>query len=133
MGAAIANVLATRCSELAIASRSREHAGAVASKLGVSALSLPDAAVCAPSARGVAVALSGPWSLDAATPLLPPTVDVSAPPALPATASVDYVGIDELLATCQRGDDAYVDRARWLVEAAVIAYLDSIQRRAEAV
>jgi glutamyl-tRNA reductase len=133
MGSAIANVLAPRCPELAIASRTPARAAALARRLGAPALNLEQAAASAPRARGLAIALSAPWTAEFLPASLPPTVDVSSPPAISEQTCTDHVGIDALLARRQTGDAGYAERARGIVETAVVTYLDSLERRAVAV
>lgn len=133
MGAAIANALVPRCPQLAIASRTVAKAAGLAGKLGVPFLTLAEASAAAPPARGLAVALAAPWNVDRRALPLPPTVDVSAPAAVPAEACIEYVGIDDLLARRDSPGDGYEERARSVVEGGVGVYLDTIHRRAFAV
>ena len=64
---------------VSVASRSVEHAGAVAEPLGAAALDLQAAARIATRVDAVVVALSGEWPGAATLGEMPPLVDLSAP------------------------------------------------------
>jgi hypothetical protein len=133
MGAALALSLHRRVPRLTIASRNLERARAVAAKVGGSALTLGDARAVAPAAGGLAVALAGPWPGKFAAGSLPPTVDLSSPPALPGEASRMYRGIDQFLSGGVADDGDYRVRAAAVVDAAVASFLDSVASHAVAV
>jgi glutamyl-tRNA reductase len=132
MGSAIATTLASHRLPLIVASRSLERAGGVAERVGAIPATLEGAAALAPAARGVAVALGGPWVAEFSGPL-PAVVDVSSPPALAGTRCRQYVDIDCLLATgaAAGADHDYAARAERVVESDLADYLERSGRRAK--
>ena len=133
MGAALARSIRRRAPSLTVASRSLERARALAAKVGAAAITLGDAATVAPSAGGLAVALGGAWPARFAAGSLPPTVDLSSPPALPREACRNYRGIDQFLAGGRADGGDYRVRAAAVVDAAVASFFDSMASRAVAV
>jgi hypothetical protein len=133
MGAALALSLRRRVPSLTVASRNLQRAQALAVKVGGSAMTLGDAAALAPAAGGLAVALAGPWPAKFAARSLPPTVDLSSPPALPDEACRKYSGIDQFLAGGRVDHGDYLIRASTVVDAAVASFVDSLVTRPVAV
>jgi glutamyl-tRNA reductase len=83
VGASLVASAQRRSAEIIVASRSGERATNLAASHGARAVDLVGAAALAPSAGGIAIALKGTWKeLSSGAELLPPVVDLSAPPAL---------------------------------------------------
>ncbi|HVB78079.1 MAG TPA: hypothetical protein VNI34_09805 [Candidatus Nitrosotalea sp.] len=90
-------------------------------------LSLAEGAALAPSAAGLAIALSGPWLELEGAGTLPPIADLSAPAAVPVAVrealGSNYLGVDDLFSRAAV-DAAWVSGAESLVEEGVREYLD---------
>ncbi len=126
MGRRLASEARRRRARVSVASRRVEHAAAVAAGLGGRAVPLEDAPSVAVDADAVAVALSGPWLLPGDV-ALPPTVDLSSPPALTARGAAAFLDIDGLYrwrdpAADMAPDQAYVEGATALAEDALIRF-----------
>ena len=133
MGRDLARVFAARGAEVVVASRTRDRAVAVAEGVGGLAVELEAAAGLAPTSAALGVALGGPWPA-AASVELPPTVDLSSPPALPQASRERlggrHIGIDDLAAGAatdgvrppDQADPEYAAGAEALVAAAAANY-----------
>lgn len=84
VGGSLAAAASSAGAKVVVASRHRE-------------MSLAEAARLAPDVAAIAVALSGPWhELLAVSRPLPPTADLSAPPAVPRDRAARMLTIDDL-------------------------------------
>ncbi len=133
MGTAAAIAARRRGSDVTVATRTpRQLAG------GLSAIGLDAAARLAPEVDGIVVALGGPWlQLGTLTTPLPPIVDLSAPPAVPATiretsTTIDIDGLFTLGRDARHISSVFVARAEAEVVAAEAAFLRWVASRPSA-
>ena len=132
MGRRAAMAATARGANVAVASRTPEHAAAVAQKLRVEPAAL-DPGPAAASLAGVVIAIRGPWQIGEDTirtlaASRPWVIDLSAPPALPVAlrdALADRcVSIDGLAQDLGPREDRLVQRLRRLAETTLREYLD---------
>lgn len=125
MGRLLATEARRRGFAVIVASRTFDHAAALAAQVRGRALTIDAAARGATQVRGIVIALSGSWSMDEGA-ALPPTVDLSSPPAIPIRGRAGRLDIDGLYrwsANAANGLDAeYADMADLLVEEAVSSF-----------
>jgi glutamyl-tRNA reductase len=136
MGRRAALAATARGATVAIASRTPEHAAAVARELRVNSAAL-DPGPSAARLAGVVVALRGPWQIGEDTIRIlirarPWIVDLSAPPALPVALrdglAERSVSIDGLAQELGPREDRLVQRLRRLAETTLRDYLEWSER-----
>ena len=120
VGAAATRAVVGMGARVTVASRSAERAHRLAALHGVEAHDLHSAVERVPHVDGIIVALAGPWPEAAAVAgQLPPTADLSAPPALPERLRAEarhHLSIDELVGGGALPPPGYVDAAKREVE-----------------
>lgn len=130
MGALLARALNRRQAQVTIASRTRTRAERLARERKASAADLAEAVGLAPQMSAIAVALAGPWAAAAG---LPPTADLSSPPAVAARERLrlgaDFLAIDDLYDRSQSGPQAYVEAAQSVVELKTADYMRWLECR----
>jgi glutamyl-tRNA reductase len=148
MGELLALEARRRGMKITVASRHESHAAALARIVSGRAVGLAEAAAVAPAHDWVAIALRGFWPEGNGVPALPPTVDLSSPPAITPSMHTPYLDIDGLqrlsatshptadqlaysTSTNQVVEQTAVEFERWLTGRASVATLRSLRDSAE--
>jgi glutamyl-tRNA reductase len=148
MGELLALEARRRRLQITVASRHEFRALALAGVVSGRAVGLAEAAAVAQAHDGVAIALRGPWPAGSSISDLPPTVDLSSPPAIAAPTRTPYLDIDGLHRRSATGhptadqlaysasanrvvEQTAADFDRWLSGRASVATLRSLRDSAE--
>jgi len=133
IGSSLAHSASLAGAVVIIASRDPARARRLAHLYGGRGVDLAGGAELASDSAGVVVALGGVWREFQPEGDLPPIVDLSAPPAIPAAVRTrlngGFLGIDDLYTRTQPLPRAYIDEAEQIVATKTREYLAWFEQR----